>query len=172
VAWLDHADRALERDLEECVRTDDGSLQVRDGTRTLPYAGVGSAGIALVAAHLSRAGDFPASERIPALLDSCRAEFCVQPGLFYGRAGLMSALAAHGQREAVAMHLSRFGWTAVPYAGGIAFPGNQLLRLSMDVVTGGAGVLLALAGVLDGHGAVLPFLGEGRPSDLRPPAGG
>jgi serine/threonine protein kinase len=173
VEWLNHADRALRRDLDECVITDDGSLQVRDGTRTLPYAGVGSAGIALVAARLAKAGGgFPSLERVPALLDSCRAEFCVHPGLFYGRAGLMSALAAHGRRDAVTMHLSRFAWNAVPFAGGIAFPGNQLLRLSMDVVTGGAGVLLALAALFDGHGAVLPFLGEGRPHDLRPPAGG
>ena len=46
----------------------------------------------------------------------------------------------------------------MPFRGGLAFPGNQLLRLSMDVKTGGAGVLLALAALLDGKEA-LPFLG-------------
>ena len=41
--------RALERDLAETMTALDGSTQVRDGNfRTLPYVGVGSAGIALV----------------------------------------------------------------------------------------------------------------------------
>jgi len=50
----------------------------------------------------------------------------------------------------------------VPFKGGLAFPGNQLLRLSMDLKTGSAGILLALAALLDGK-EVLPFLG-GTPS--------
>jgi hypothetical protein len=62
--------------------------------------------------------------------------------------------------EAIDVHLSRLAWYAVPFHGGMAFPGNQLLRLSMDVNTGGAGVLLALAATLDGS-AVLPFFGTG-----------
>ena len=45
---------------------------------------------------------------------------------------------------------------------GLAFPGEQLLRLSMDVTTGSAGVLLALAAALDGHGTALPFLEPSR----------
>jgi len=36
-------------------------------------------------------------------------------------------------------------WHALPYGGGLAFPGEQLMRLSMDLATGTAGVLLALA---------------------------
>ncbi|HVW39857.1 MAG TPA: class III lanthionine synthetase LanKC [Amycolatopsis sp.] len=153
-AWLDLADRALCRDLEECVTADDGSIQVRDGeARTLPYLAVGSAGIAVVADVL--AAHRPAAEsvtRLPGLRDSCGGEFVIQPGLLYGRAGLMTAAPATAEA-----HLSRLGWHAVPYGGGVAFPGNRLLRLSMDVATGGAGVLLALA-ALDGS-AVLPFLG-------------
>ncbi|RZQ61895.1 class III lanthionine synthetase LanKC [Amycolatopsis suaedae] len=170
--WLDHAAAALDRDLAECATTDDGSLQVRDGdARTLPYVGIGSAGIALVAEEL--AVHRPPAGRLPDLLLACRGEFVIHPGLMFGRAGLMAALAAAGRRQpdpeldgVIARHLSRFAWYALPYRGGVAFPGNQLLRLSMDLNTGGAGVLLALAAVLDGHGAVLPFLG--RTQDFRP----
>lgn len=162
--WLSFADQALQRDLEECAEADDGSLQVRDGeTRTLPYVGVGSAGILMVAEELAKhRPDAKALESLPGLREACRGEFVIHPGLVFGRCGLMTALAMGTDpdervREAIDLHLSRLAWYAVPYKGGLAFPGNQLLRLSMDVVTGGAGVLLALAATLDGK-AVLPFL--------------
>ena len=170
--WLDLADRAIGRDLDECTATDDGALQVRDGgARTLPYPGVGSAGIALVAEEIAvRWPDAPCLQRQPDLLRGCLGEFVIHPGLLYGRCGLLAALAAAHRRcadpvwaEAVTRHLAALGWHAIPFGdGGIAMPGNQLLRLSMDLGTGGAGVLATVAAVLDGHGRVLPFFGTAR----------
>lgn len=103
-----------------------------------------------------------ALKSLSGLREACRGEFVIHPGLLFGRGGLMTALAMGAEpdqrvRDAIDLHLSRLAWYAVPYKGGLAFPGNQLLRLSMDVVTGGAGVLLALAATLDGK-AALPFL--------------
>ncbi|GAA4542098.1 class III lanthionine synthetase LanKC [Amycolatopsis samaneae] len=165
-AWLALADQAVRRDLEECEPTPDGSLQVRDGTaRTLPYVGVGSAGILLVAEQLARhEPDAAACESLPGLREACRGEFVIYPGLCYGRSGLLAALSYDPEpdrrvRDAVDRHLARLAWHAIPLKGGLAFPGNQLLRLSMDVNTGGAGILLALSAVLDGT-PVLPFLGR------------
>ncbi|GAB3480184.1 class III lanthionine synthetase LanKC [Amycolatopsis cihanbeyliensis] len=184
-SWLDLADQALRRDLAECVPADDGSLQVRDGgARTLPYLAIGSAGVAIVAGELAEYR--PRAEsvaRIPELLKACRGEFVIHPSLLFGRAGLMTALAEADRRspdpglaEAVTRHLSRLAWHGIPFGeGGIAVPGNQLLRLSMDLKTGGAGLLLALAATVDGHGPVLPFLGTPDRSSRAPgqsPAGG
>ncbi|MET0237084.1 MAG: class III lanthionine synthetase LanKC [Kibdelosporangium sp.] len=165
--WLDRADLAIRRDLMECARISDGSLQVRDRQRTLPYLEVGSAGIALVLEELltlvpaaSAAGELPKLRR--ALL----SEFVIQPGLMLGRAGLIGALAAGLRRDpdplaarALDQHLEWMTLHAVPYHGHVAFPGTQLFRLSMDVATGSAGVLLALASALDGA-QLLPFLSE------------
>ncbi|GAA1984231.1 class III lanthionine synthetase LanKC [Amycolatopsis minnesotensis] len=171
-SWLALADHALRRDLDECAVTDDGSLQVRDGeSRTLPYVGIGSAGVALVAEELAEYRPDAASvAELPKLRQACRGEFVIHPGLMFGRAGLMTALAARRDRDeaterAVALHLSRFSWYAITYAEGIAFPGNQLLRLSMDLNTGGAGVLLALAATLDGVPALPFFGGSYRPTN-------
>ncbi|MEV7093323.1 class III lanthionine synthetase LanKC [Amycolatopsis sp. NPDC051045] len=165
-AWLSFADQALCRDLEECIEADDGSLQVRDGSvRTSPYAGVGSAGILLVAEQLARhRPDAEVCESVPALRESCRGEFVVHPGLLNGRCGLAVALATNPDAEqpiraAIDQHLGWLAWYAVPYKDGLAFPGNGLLRLSMDVKTGSAGILLSLAALLDGQ-EVLPFLGS------------
>jgi hypothetical protein len=166
-SWLDQADLAIRRDLLECTRTPDGSLQVRDKGSTLPYLEVGTAGIALAAEELLACwpGASCANE-LPRLRRALHAEFVIQPGLMLGRAGLIGALAAGLRRDpdplaarAMDQHLTWLALHAVPYHGHIAFPGTHLLRLSMDVATGGAGILLALASALEGA-QLLPFLSE------------
>jgi len=164
-AWLSFADQALTRDLEECTLARDGSLQVRAGVdRTSPYAGTGSAGILMVAEQLARhRPDALSCESRPDLREACLRELVRHPGLLNGRCGLAVALgmgaAPDGRiRDVVELHLARLAWHAVPLGDGLAFPGNRLLRLSMDVHTGGAGILLALAALRDGR-EVLPFLG-------------
>ena len=64
--------------------------------------------------------------------------------------------------------MRRLAWHAVGYRGALAFPGDQLHRLSTDLATGGAGVLLALGAVLGQAPAHLPFLGP--PPTRRAPA--
>ncbi|MBP2323415.1 serine/threonine protein kinase [Kibdelosporangium banguiense] len=169
-SWLDMAACALQLDLDECVARPDGSLQVpsQDG-RALPHLDVGTAGIALVVQELVRhVPDTECAIALPAMRRACCPEFVVQSGLFAGRAGLLGALAMlqrgyaglDGER-ALTRHLVRLGWHAVPYRGELAFPGNKLLRLSMDFATGTAGVLRALTVAVDRSGALLPFLDDG-----------
>lgn len=55
--------------------------------------------------------------------------------------------------------VARLAWHAVDRAGALAFPGDQLHRLSADLATGSAGVLLALGAVHGRRPAHLPFLG-------------
>ncbi|MFG2313269.1 hypothetical protein ACGFS9_32130, partial [Streptomyces sp. NPDC048566] len=55
------------------------------------------------------------------------------------------------QIDALARH-------AVPYRGRLAFPGEQMMRLSMDLATGTAGCLLALGSAASGGDVHLPFL--------------
>jgi tRNA A-37 threonylcarbamoyl transferase component Bud32 len=165
--WLDQADLAVRRDLLECASTSDGSLQVRDGQRTLPYLEVGSAGVALVMEELLACWPgAPCGSELPRLRRALLAEFMIQPGLMLGRAGLIGALAAARRREqnqlverALDQHLEWLALHSVPYRGHVAFPGTHLYRLSMDVATGSAGVLLALASALDGT-QLLPFLSD------------
>jgi len=60
--------------------------------------------------------------------------------------------------------LRRLTWHAVGYRGGLAFPGDQLHRLSTDLATGSAGVLLALGSVLHETPVQLPFLAPPPPA--------
>ncbi|HEX8865571.1 MAG TPA: class III lanthionine synthetase LanKC, partial [Lentzea sp.] len=133
--WLRLSEQALERDLAETMVALDGSLQVRDGTfRTLPYVGIGGAGIALVLTEFAKvAPERPCAAKLPELLSGCTGEFVIQPAFTLGRAGLMATLAhatKHQPHErferAVEQHLNALGWHAVRYGGGLAFPGVQL----------------------------------------------
>ncbi|WP_219462095.1 class III lanthionine synthetase LanKC [Nonomuraea rhizosphaerae] len=153
-ALLDLAATALRQDLRRCRAAEDGSLQVNQGWRLLPYLDEGSAGIALVLArYLTHREDETFATALRDLRLVARSGFFVQSGLFTGRAGVIAALGpdvAHAQ-------IKGLRWHALPYEGGLAFPGDQLLRLSMDFATGTAGVLFALSTVMGDQPGQLPF---------------
>ena len=167
VRLLDAAITAVRRDLDRCVVADKDTLQVRDGALNLLYLGTGSAGIALVLhdilAHREDAELADARRRI---LASLRAEFVFQSGLFEGRAGFLVAadhLCGPDDKQTadavIELHLRRLNWHAVSNSGHAAYPGRGNLRLSMDLATGTAGVLLAAHAARVRPGGVLPLLG-------------
>lgn len=169
---LSAAETAIRLDLARCVPTRAGGLQVDDGFRLLLYLATGSSGIGLVLQALLAYRQRP---DLAAALHQIRidlgAEFVTYPGLFEGRAGILFASAALAG-DAVAgrqvdgsasaslaeHHLSRLTWHALSYQGHIAFPGNGLTRISMDLATGTAGILLASYAALSGGKAALPLL--------------
>jgi tRNA A-37 threonylcarbamoyl transferase component Bud32 len=167
-AYLDAAEAAIDEDLRRCVTDGKGALQVDEGWRTLPYLGGGSAGIGMVI------DQFTAHKQDAEFADAARAirlaassSLYAQAGLFNGRAGMIAYLAGtrdeRGQeagRRVVGAHVDRLGWHAVRCEGGLAFPGDMLLRLSMDLGTGAAGVLLGTAAALAPCGAALPFFAQ------------
>ncbi|MEJ7725903.1 MAG: class III lanthionine synthetase LanKC, partial [Actinomycetes bacterium] len=176
---LDLAATALRHDLRRCVIRDDGALEVNEGFRTMPYLWDGSIGIGLVLDdYLARRDDQQFSTASAATRIAAHSQFYIESGLFSGRAGMILALsrqAAPGTAAAdpmVAGHIRRLGWHAVTYKGDLAFPGDQLLRLSMDLATGTAGVLLAVGAAMHDQRVHLPFLGPSMRTGLRSPRGG
>ncbi|MET7572855.1 class III lanthionine synthetase LanKC [Streptomyces sp. NPDC005492] len=169
---LDAAAGALRRDLECCVVQRGGGLEVDEGWRTLPYLGDGSVGIGMVVdellAHLPDGAEEFEQARA-GIRTAATSRFYAQPGLFQGRAGMILHLArtgADGRR--LTEQVAGLGWFAMAYEGQLAFPGHQMMRLSMDLGTGTAGCLLALGAALGDTEvpAGLPFLPppSGRPT--------
>ncbi|WP_406305333.1 class III lanthionine synthetase LanKC [Streptomyces sp. NBC_00885] len=161
-ALVDEAARALRRDLAACVRDRTGTLLVDEGARTMPYLGAGSTGIgAVLDDFLAHRHDEEFARAREAILPAARLRYYAQPGLFNGRAGMVLHLArTRAPRPHLDAQIAALDWYAVPYRGELAFPGDQMMRLSMDLATGTAGVLLALGTAL-GHSerpARLPFL--------------
>jgi len=159
---LDLAREALDQDLAHCSLGEDGTLQVDEGSRVLPYLETGSAGIGLVLHdYLAHRPDAALRQVEEQIRRAAEPEFIIQSGLFNGRAGLIAYLAhlrgdADRSDELIRRHIRLLAWHLLPYQGHAAFPGDQLLRLSMDVATGSAGVLLGVGSALAGI-APLPF---------------
>ncbi|MCE7081013.1 class III lanthionine synthetase LanKC [Streptomyces sp. ST2-7A] len=180
-ARLDAAGAALRRDLSRCVPDRSGTLLVDEGSRLMPYVGAGSVGIAMVLdaylAHRPEEEDLARARA--AILPAARSRFYVQPGLFRGRAGMILHLTrtpldgpAEDRERDLAEQVDAMAWYAVALGDGTAFPGDQMMRLSMDLATGTAGCLLALTAARQpDRGIGLPFLpplaprGDGRPHE-------
>nr|MDT0661797.1 class III lanthionine synthetase LanKC [Micromonospora sp. DSM 115978] len=166
--YLDLAVQAVHRDLDRCVTNDDGSLMVEEaGVRTMPYLEVGAAGIALVIDELlEHREDDRARESLPALLlGSCR-RYAIQADLFRGYASQIATLARLNHRvdhrDVLRRHLRELSWHALSYRGQLAFPGSLGFRLSMDLVTGSAGILLAISAATQDPPPFLPFFSPTR----------
>ncbi|MFF2775208.1 class III lanthionine synthetase LanKC [Streptomyces sp. NPDC058052] len=164
-AFLDLAATALRQDLRRCTVRENGALHVNEGWRSLPYLAEGSAGVAMVLdLYLAHRDDERFRTAAAGALISSSSRFYVQPGLFNGRAGILAhATAVSAERTPsddplVAAHIDALNWHALEFRGHLAFPGEQLLRLSMDLATGSAGVLLALGSALHDAPVRLPFL--------------
>ena len=166
---LELAATALRQDLRRCMVRDDRSMLVNEGWRAMPYLDRGSAGIGMVLdEYLTHHSDDEFAHAAAAIRRIARVPFYIQPGLFSGRAGIILYLSrAYPPGQAiwnpeVAAQIQRLGWHRVNYQGHLAFPGEQLLRLSMDLASGSAGVLLALGAAVHEHPVGLPFLFESR----------
>ncbi|MDQ4031881.1 MAG: class III lanthionine synthetase LanKC [Actinomycetota bacterium] len=167
---LDVARTALRQDLRRCRIHNDGSMEVNEGWQTMPYLADGSVGIGLVLdRYLTHRHDDQFTEAAGRIRRAARSPFYVQGGLFHGRAGMILHLGhGHPPRDhTVADHIRRLAWHAIDYQGCAAFPGEGLLRLSMDLATGTAGVLLAVGATLHSKPVHLPFLAPPQPAPAR-----
>ncbi|MEV8591471.1 class III lanthionine synthetase LanKC [Streptomyces sp. NPDC052012] len=162
---LDLARGALRQDLSACVRSASGALQVDEGWRTMPYLGAGSVGIGMVLDdYLAHRADDRFEQARTEIVRAAQAMFYAQPGLYRGVAGMVlylgrtTATGPGTGPQAVRRQIDALTWHAMSYRGRLAFPGEQMMRLSMDLSTGTAGCLLALASVHGDRPAGLPFL--------------
>ncbi|MCA2211688.1 class III lanthionine synthetase LanKC [Jidongwangia harbinensis] len=168
--YLDRAARALRRDLAGCVTDPDGRRYVRRGASRLSHLAAGAAGVVCVLdAYLAQRDDEELHTAAEQLARATDAPLYVQSGLFNGRAGALLCRAGRSRGSpavphdrVAADHLRRLSWHALSYRGEVAYPGDRLLRLSMDLATGTAGVLLAVAAATSGDAVHLPFLAVDR----------
>ncbi|MEV4612037.1 class III lanthionine synthetase LanKC [Kitasatospora sp. NPDC049258] len=148
--WLAAAERALHAEVRDAATTD-GMLALREegGNRLLPYLGAGGVGTGLVIAANPALRAEPALAAALAAADrACRPRLVAAPGLFEGRAGLILHLARRAgdpaARAVLDRQLAELSWQLVGLRGQYAVPGRRLHRLSTDLATGAAGVLLAV----------------------------
>ncbi|URN07181.1 protein kinase/lanthionine synthetase C family protein [Actinomadura madurae] len=164
--WLNAARQAIQRDIDQCKEMPDGTLQMRNGGRVLPYLATGSAGVAIVADRFLRhAADDRLADAVPALCRASATELCIGSGLFNGMAGLIYTLRHMAPRldwpdmgQLLDRAVQALNLFCLADERGLAFPGEQNLRASADLATGSAGVLRLLALLVGRTAEILPFL--------------
>ena len=115
----------------------------------MPYLDGGSIGIGMVLdEYLRRRPDEQFATAASGVGRTAQSPMYILPGLFSGRAGVLptwpgAPTTPRPTRTWLGRSATSPG-TRCPSATGMAFPGTGLLRLSMDLATGTAGVLLAL----------------------------
>jgi hypothetical protein len=128
--------------------------------RLWPYLFAGSAGYAAVLsryladrpdAQFEAGTELSATDALERCLRACQPPFAALPGLFPGLAGLAMTSAEVGRRlnrpelvDAAMVSARGLFRYAVPRPGGVGWLGEPGQRLSGELWSGGAGILLAL----------------------------
>jgi tRNA A-37 threonylcarbamoyl transferase component Bud32 len=167
-AVFDRGFRLLADELRyaEAIPVDALAFRAADNDRRLwPYLFAGSAGYAEVLsryladrpdARFEADTELSAADALERCLRACAARFAALPGLFPGLAGLAVCSAAAGRRlnrpelvdSAMASARGLFRY-AVPRPGGVGWLGEPGQRLSGDLWSGAAGILIALGRITE-----------------------
>ena len=147
--------------------------------RIFPYLFAGSAGYAAVLsrylahrpdATFGSGAELEAADALERCLRSCMIRFTALPGLFSGQAGLALLLAEAGRRlgrpeflDAAYTSARGLFRHAIPHQGGVCWLGEPGQRLSADLWSGSAGILLALQQLIDPTPSPLDLLDESTP---------
>ena len=140
----------LRADLDACVTTSTGEVMVddREKNRVLPYIEWGSAGVLLVASAVERITGEPVltSQERDGIVKACSSTFYIYPGLDHGRAGILVTLTAAGEHYRVEAdrQAGLLLDSLLTHGEQALVIGDGLIRLSSDLGTGAAGVVLAL----------------------------
>lgn len=173
-SWLNKAEKLLNIDVEKLDDSDNGLLMpLNNGSKKLliPYLGSGSVGIGLVAGLLDRVNEESEhSNLLEKIAETALTPTIIYPGLFKGRAGLalyegtMAARNGFVEETFYKRMLQKCRMHEVSYNNGLLHIGDGLARLSTDLSTGTAGILLAGelsdAGVADPIGCILGLSGS------------
>lgn len=163
--WRYAACRAIEHDQRWARRAEDGSVNLLHDGKLLCYLAGGSSGLALAVLAVQPENLMPDRARfVSAVARACAVPLVTQGGLLNGRAGLIYFLArvAHKypewsshldeQLKLLGLHVTRVGEDEIA-------AGDQLVRLSTDLATGSAGLMLAMYAATHPDKALLPGTG-------------
>lgn len=144
--YLQASNDAIQKDIDNSFTLEDGTLQIYDPShnRVLPYLSNGSIGIGVAITTLnqvSAAEHFKVElSEISKILD---LKVSIEPGMFDGLSGLLIAnnFVTH---DTIPETLDKLSLYLIEHEDKLLFPGRMLYKLSSDLHTGVAGVLLSV----------------------------
>ncbi|MDF2013893.1 class III lanthionine synthetase LanKC [Priestia megaterium] len=150
--WLTLSTLAINKDMEQCVLEESGLYQVKDASRFVPYLAGGSAGIGLAMIELRNLLHEKKWERELSGIGLLTKSKCFySSGLFRGLTGLIVTANAidiefnlQGKENHIDKSLETLNLYLLEDEGRFYVPGDYSYRISGDIFSGSAGMLLAL----------------------------
>lgn len=150
--WLNLSILAIDKDMEQCVLEESGLYQVKDASRFVPYLAGGSAGIGLAMIELRNLLHEKKWERELSGIGLLTQSKCFySSGLFRGLTGLIVTANAidiefnlQGKENRIDKALETLNLYLLENEGRYYVPGDYSYRISGDIFSGSAGMLLAL----------------------------
>lgn len=148
--WLNAAIVTLKKDIDNCVRDEDGLLQADDNTRVLPYLAGGSAGIAIAIDQIRDIVEpRKFEEDLEDILKLRNTQVCYNGGLFRGYGSFIvldnlfhcCKVDAPDMKEKIIDRLNNY---TIEDENNLYMVGDYGRRISHDIFSGSAGILLAL----------------------------
>ncbi|EGP4745814.1 class III lanthionine synthetase LanKC [Enterococcus faecium] len=163
--FLTGLDCSINNELQGYYTDQKGMMQYSQGHRVLPYLSMGSAGLGIL---ISINADIIADHHLKILESLYRAvdaNFCVSPGLYNGYAGLklgqyfmnknLQKVSCFEINKSTCSGLSQH---LIKFSDGLCFAGDNGMRITTDIASGFAGVILALESITSDDFILLPKL--------------
>lgn len=158
---------AIERELTNYVISQDGSLQCKQGHRSLPYLSTGSAGLGILIAKNRKYISERNFSKLQSLYYALEINFSVFPGLFNGYTGLKLSQMfinkelnlEHSQKikesfvQGIQSHF-------IQIEKGLIVAGDNGTKITMDVFSGSAGIALAIPNIMKQTFDILPVVNK------------
>lgn len=148
--WLEAAIAALQKDIDNCTRDENGLLQTNDTTRMLPYLAGGSSGIAIAIHQIEDIVEpYRFDKDLEDILGLRNMQVCFNGGLFrgYGSFILLYNVSHYCKNSTPNMEdvlLMRLNNYVVEDEDNLYLVGDYGRKLSYDLFSGSAGILLTL----------------------------
>lgn len=150
--WLDAAIATLQKDIDNCISDENGLLQTDDNTRVLPYLAGGSIGIALAIHQIQDLIEpHTYDAEIEGIMKLRNTQVCFNGGLFrgFGSFIVLNNLFSCYKKDEIDIKklLKCLNNYTVEDENNLYLVGDYGRKLSFDLFSGSAGILLALSDI-------------------------
>lgn len=145
--YLSFSEMLIERELTKSISSEDGSLRLLDSktNRMYPYLSNGSIGLGLAITALNRTDKcFSFQDELEAIIKATDYRIVLEPGLFDGIGGFLLANCFQENTILTEEILEVLNLFLIEHEDTYLVPGKMFYKLSSDVHTGVAGVILGM----------------------------
>lgn len=167
--YIKGLNQSIANELKGYFKDDTDMMQYAQGFRILPYLSMGSVGLGILISQNADIVDKKYMHVLESLYKATKTNFCISPGLFNGFSGLKLGqmmmnkyLKKDDVQEIIKSVYSGISQHLIKFGNGSCVAGDSGMRLTTDVASGFAGLVLVLESIATDEFLLLPKITERR----------